>query len=65
MGSGPARKEGLKIKGWNVKKAAVPRFLNAHLTLPYHLRAGRCQCFGKTVPLGLHKDESPARWRAG
>jgi hypothetical protein len=46
MGSGPARKEVLKIKGVSVKKAANPRFLNAAAALPYHLRAGRYQCFG-------------------
>jgi molecular chaperone IbpA len=30
-----------------VKKAAIPRFLNAASPLPYHLRAGRYQRFGK------------------
>jgi molecular chaperone IbpA len=37
----------LKIKGGSVKKAADRRFLNGHLPLPYHLRAGRYQCFGE------------------
>jgi molecular chaperone IbpA len=37
----------LKIKGGSVKKAVDRRFLNGHLPLPYHLRAGRYQCFGQ------------------
>jgi hypothetical protein len=50
MGFETARWRVLKIKGGSVKKAAIPRFLNAVLLLPYHLRAGHHQCFGKPKP---------------
>src|SRR5204863_362161 len=36
----------MEIKGGRVKKAALISFLNAAKPLPYHLRAGRYQCFG-------------------
>ena len=58
----------MEIKGGRVKKAAHVSFLNAAKPLPYHLRAGRYQCFGAGFgfeKLRLHIDESPARWRAG
>jgi molecular chaperone IbpA len=37
----------LEIKGGSIKKRPVAGLLNAVLPLPYHLRAGRYQCFGK------------------
>jgi hypothetical protein len=42
----------LEIKGGSVKKRLFPNLLNAISTLPYHLRAGHYQCFGKTEPQG-------------
>jgi hypothetical protein len=46
MGVGPDGGKALEIKGESVKKARVPALLNAFDPLPYHLRAGRYQCFG-------------------
>jgi molecular chaperone IbpA len=53
-----------EIKDQCVKNGGVSALLNECGPLPYHLRAGRYQRFG-TGTQRLHKDESPARWRAG
>jgi molecular chaperone IbpA len=44
----------LEIKGGSVKKGLVPNLLNAISPLPYHLRAGRYQCFGKPNRKAAH-----------
>ena len=45
---------GLEIKGGRVKKAVGSALLNAITPLPYHLRAGRYQCFGNPNHKAAH-----------
>src|SRR5215471_18594969 len=53
-----------KTRGPAVRKRQIIALLNAAERTPYHLRAGRYQCFGKPKPEAAQED-SPARWRAG
>src|SRR5260370_32715888 len=64
MAGGPVRRKVLEIKGGSVKKRRPFRLLNAMWSLPYHLRAGRYQCFGQPNHKAA-QTQSPARWRAG